>query len=193
MAERAVDPVTATERTAVRRTRAALAAALLAAVAPLAVAEADDVVTYGPPFALGPAGGDSFSRYSAEPGGTVTIGRVYPVPALIGCGSGAPFANLRVEHVATAPVSQVVVHYDAAAVEPYTFLSVGVHAVDEWFASAKQRGLLAGAGSITVPVDWPAEDDDFPRTVLVDVGLEASGACPSVSGGRVTFTSVDVS
>lgn len=130
---------------------------------------------------------------SADPEGTVTIGRVYPVPALIGCGTGAPFANLRVEHVATGPVTEIAVDYTDAAVEPYTFLSVGVHSEREWFASSKQRGLITGSGTATVPISWPEEDDAFPRTVVVDIGLEASGACPSVSGGTAHFTEVRVS
>jgi hypothetical protein len=114
------------ERTAAvrRRTRTALAAALLVAVLPLGGAGAEESAVYGPPFAAGPSGGDSFSMHSADPEGTVTIGRLYPVPAAISCGGGAPFANLRVVHEATGPVSQVVVSYDTAAVEPYTFLSV---------------------------------------------------------------------
>lgn len=176
-----------------RRSRTVAVSAALLAVLPLGGASAQPSATYGAPFALGPAGGDSYSRYSADPAGTVTIGRVMPVPALIGCGGGAPFANLRVEHVATGPLSEVVVRFDSAAVEPYTFLSIGVHGGGEWFASSKTRGVHAGTGAVTVPVDWPAEVDEFPRTLLVDIGLEASGACPSVNGGTVRFTKVSVS
>lgn len=173
--------------------RAVAALAVLVCLLPMSGAQGDGPTAYAPPFAVGPSGGDRWSTHSADPDGQVLIGRAYVVPALIGCGAGAPFANLRVTHPATGPVSEVEVDYVDAAVEPYSFVSVGVHGGDgQWFTSRKVRGLLTGSGTVTVPVPWPSTETRFPRPVVVDLGLEASGACPSVSGGTITFTAVRV-
>ena len=174
------------------RLRVLAPAAVLAVLLPLPGAQAQDPATYTAPFTVGPHGGDSFSTHRAEPDGRVVVGRAYPVPAVISCGSGAPYANLRITHSATRPVTEVQVDYVEAAVEPYTFLSVGVHGGDGWIGNRKARGPHAGSGTVTVPVTWPEGATVFPREVLVDVGLEASGACPSLNGGTVRITAVRV-
>lgn len=173
-----------------RRTVAVLSAATLALAA--GGAHGAPAATYTAPFALGPAGGDTYSRTVAQPDGRLLVGRAYVVPAVVSCGGGAPYANLRVQHVATGPVSEVVVDWQQAALEPYTFLSVGVHDGPTWFTSSKVRNVAPGTGTLKVPVSWPESETAFPRTVTIDVGLEASGACPSANGGTLLLTAVRV-
>ncbi len=73
----------------------------------------------------------------------------------------------------------MVVDWHQAALDPYTFLSVGMHDGTTWFGSSKKRGLAPGTGSLRVPVAWPQEEREFPRTVTIDVGLEAQRGLPA--------------
>lgn len=174
-----------------RRLRLALGVALALALASGGGATAGSDVVYGPPFDLGPAGGDQWNHVSADPAGRVTVGRVHPVPALIGCGAGAGYAHLQVVHPVSEPVSSITVHYAEALVDPYVFLSVGV--TDEqgqWLGTAKQRGVIAGEGSVAVP--FTSAGAGTPTHLTIRFGLEVASACPSADAGTVRFTQVVV-
>lgn len=150
--------------------------------------------SYTAPFRLGPSGGDRFSYHSAGRDGTVTVVRAYPAASAINCGQGAPYAKLLVRHEATAPVRRVVVSYSDAAVDPYTFVTVGLRERSDtdgrWYGTAVRRGAVTGDGRIVLHPD--RQSGDFPRTLVVEFGLQQSGACPSADGGTIRFTRVQV-
>jgi len=146
---------------------------------------------YDAPFRAGPSGGDRFSYHSADSNGTVTVGRIYPVPGVINCTKGGPYAKLLVRHHATRPVRRVVVSYDSAALDNFTFATVGLrNPHGRWYGSTTVRGLVAGSGSITLVPDQ--QDGDFPRTLVVEFGLQQSSACPNADVGTIHFTGVRV-
>jgi hypothetical protein len=147
--------------------------------------------TYSSPFRAGPQGGDSFSYHSADPSGTVTVGRAYPVPGAINCTKGGPYAKLVVVHHATAPIRRVVISYTNAAVDNFTFILVGLrNQHGRWYGTETVRGVVTGSGSVTLRPD--RQSGPFPRTLVVEFGLQQSSACPNVDFGTVQFTKVQV-
>ena len=168
----------------------ALAAAVgsLLAVSP---ASAASQKTYQAPFKIGPSGGDSWSYHSASTGGTVTVGRVYPVPGAINCTKGGPWAKLRVSHRATRQVRKVVLSYDQAAVDNFTFAMLTLRGSGaRWFGTKTVRGLVAGSGTITLVPD--RQTGRFPQTFTVEFGLQQSSACPNADAGTIHFSKVQV-
>jgi hypothetical protein len=146
--------------------------------------------TYAPPFALGPAGGDSFGYESAEPQGRVTVMRVYPAPGPISCPGDGHYATLKVVHKVTGPVRKVAAAYTEALVDPYVYVTVGVRdATRRWIGVKKVSGLT-GSGSVVVPVRW---DRTVRGPLQVVFGLELSTACPHADAGTISFTSITVS
>lgn len=146
---------------------------------------------YAAPFRAGPTGGDQFSYHSADSDGTVTVGRAYPVPGAINCTKGGPFAKLVVVHHAARPVRRVVVTYDSAALDNFTFATVGLRERHgRWYGSRTVRGVVTGSGSITFVPD--RQRGDFPRALVVEFGLQQSSACPNVDVGTIHFTGVRV-
>lgn len=167
---------------------AVLAAALLAL-------SGGGTTTHEPPFALGPSGGDQFNMVQAEEGGRVTVARAYPHPGGIGCEGRAGYARLQVTHTADAPVEAVEVVFTEAAVDPYAFVVADVQTADgTYIGSRQQRGLVAGDGALTIPVEWPAGLLDGTDTVelTIQFGVQLSGACPAVDAGTLRFTTVTV-
>jgi hypothetical protein len=172
--------------------RLAVVAALGLGVIAGSNASAGSAHTYTAPFQIGPAGGDSFSYHSANANGSVTVGRAYPVPGAINCTKGGPFAKLLVLHHATGTVRKVVVSYDNAAIDNFTFATVGLREKHgRWYGSKTVRGLVAGSGTITLKPD--RQRGHFPRTLVVEFGLQQSSACPNVDVGSMRFTQVTVS
>jgi hypothetical protein len=173
----------------VSRTLALLAAAAaLTTVIPAAAAPAK---TYQAPFRLGASGGDQFSYHNASTDGTVTVARVYPIPGIINCTKGGPYAKLIVEHKATKAVRKIVVSYDSAAVDNFTFVMLGLRdARHHWYGSTTVRGLVSGSGTVTLVPDRP--QGRFPRTLTVEFGLQQSSACPNADAGSIKFTKVAV-
>ena len=171
-----------------------LVGAFLAASASFATAATaghSSTTRYAAPFRLGPTGGDQFSYHSADPNGTVTVGRAYLAPGVINCTKGGPYAKLIVRHHATEPVRRVVVTYDSAALDNFTFATVGLrNPHGRWYGSKTVRGVLEGSGSITLVPD--PQSGDFPRTLIVEFGLQQSSACPNVDFGTIHFTGVRV-
>ena len=157
----------------------------------LLVAAGSGTKSFTPPFKLGPKGGDRFNYVSANPDGQVTAVRMYPLPpGGVRCSGSAGWANLRVEHV-TREARSLRVAYTNATVDPYTFISVTAKAGRNYIGSKKVRGPLTGAGTVNVPLRWPAGNER--RNVKVLFGLELTSACPAFDGGRVQFTSVTLS
>lgn len=172
------------------RLRLVAAAAAIAALAVMPGADATTSRTYTT-FKPGPQGGDSWSYHSAGTDGSVTVFRAYPIVGVIGCGAGAPYAKLVVDHRAAHPVRTVTATFTNAAVDPYTFVSVGVHdRHGRWYGSRKVRGPLGGDGTATLKVD--RQSGRFPQDLVIEIGLEMSGACPSADGGTLKFTQVRV-
>ena len=97
---------------------ASVAAAGLVVAAPADAAK-DKGKSYAAPFKVGPSGGDSFSYHSAVSDGTVTVGRVYPIPGAINCTKGGPYAKL------------LVTYTDANGVQTFLFNKKDV----KWLAS----------------------------------------------------------
>lgn len=164
--------------------------ALLAAVAGVAVsitpAGATTSHTYTAPFTVGPTGGDAWSIHQANSSGTVTVARVYPIPGVINCVKGGPYARLLVTVRARHPVRRIVASYDSAAFDPFTFLTVGLHDGKRWYGSASVRGFVAGTGTVTLVPD--RQRGPFPRRLTVEFGLQQSSACPNADEGTVHFS-----
>jgi hypothetical protein len=143
-----------------------------------APADAAKAKTYAAPFHVGPTGGDSFSYHNADTSGTVTVGRVYPIPGAINCTKGGPYAKLVVPVKATAPVTKVVVSYDSAAVDNFTFAMVSLRdSKGNWYGTTTDRGVLTGNGTITL---------------TPDAGQGPSSACPNADFGTIHFGKVQV-
>lgn len=178
----------------IRRRAVALAAATAAgaSLALLPPATAAPAKSYDAPFTVGPAGGDQWSYHSAGTDGTVTVARVYPVPGLINCTKGGPYAKLLVPFRASRPVRKVVVSYDSAAVDNFTFAMVSLRdRRGHWYGTTTDRGLVAGSGRITLVPDRP--QGRLPRAMVVEFGLQQSSACPNADAGTIHFTRVEIS
>jgi hypothetical protein len=171
---------------------AGAAAVTLACVVPAQAAPTGGK-SYQAPFKVGTDGGDSFSYHSASPDGTVTVGRVYPIPGAINCTKGGPWASLYVDHKATGPVHKVVVSYTNAAVDNFTFalLSLRDPKKNRFYGTTSLRGVITGSGTITLKPD--AGQGPFPRTLRIQFGLQQSSACPNADAGTIQFTKVRVS
>lgn len=175
-----------------RSLAAVAAAAAMAAVVPAQASPAGGK-TFQAPFKVGTTGGDSFSYHNASSDGTVTVGRVYPIPGAINCTKGGPWATLYVDFKATRAVHKVVVSYTSGAVDNFTFALVSLRDVhrNRWFGTTSVRGFIAGSGTITLKPD-PGQGP-FPRTLRVQFGLQQSSACPNADAGTIQFTRVQVS
>lgn len=170
---------------------AAVVVALVAVVAS-APADASSAHVFKAPFALGPAGGDSFSYHSASSDGTITVARVYPIPGVINCTKGGPFAKLLVTFKATRPVKQIVATYDSAAVDPFTFVQLGLRDKrHNWYGLTTLRGFVGGSGTVTLRPS--RHQGKLPGTLVVEFGLQQSSACPNADEGTIHFSSVAVS
>jgi len=171
-------------RTLVALVAAAATAGVLTTAGP---ADAAKVKTYAAPFKIGPSGGDSFSYHSADGSGTVTVGRVYPIPGVINCTKGAPYAKLLVP--VQGPVKKIVISYDTAAVDDFTFVMVGLHdAAGDWFGTTQLRGFVTGSGEATLK-----PDGGQPKGPLtIEFGLQQSSACPNADAGTIHFSKVQV-
>jgi hypothetical protein len=168
----------------------AAAVAVIGLVVLQAPSQAAPSKTYAPPFALGPSGGDSDGFSSADPGGRIIVGRMYPAPGPISCPGGGQFATFKVVHKVTAPVHKVSAAYTEALVDPYVYVSIGVRdATGRWIGSRKIGGAT-NAGTFDVPVRW---DRTIRGPLQVIFGLELSTACPHADGGTIRFTSLTVS
>lgn len=147
--------------------------------------------TFQAPFKVGTTGGDSFSYHNASSDGTVTVGRVYPIPGAINCTKGGPYAKLLVKHKARKPVKKVVVSYDSAAVDNFTFLLLSLRdGAGHWYGTTTVRGFISGSGTATLVPDRP--QGRLPRTLTVDFGLQQSSACPNADAGTIHFTKVEI-
>src|SRR4051794_4395923 len=176
-----------------RLVRGAIVVAGLAGLAAVVPADASPAGhSYSAPFKLGPTGGDVWSYHSASTSGSVTVGRVYPIPGAINCTKGAPYADLQVPVKATKPVRKVIVSYDSAAADNFTFAMVALRdpAHHRWYGTTTVRGFISGAGSITLVPDQP--QGHFPRGLVVQFGLQQSSACPNADAGTIRFTKVEV-
>lgn len=171
--------------------RVRLATAALAALALLVPAAGHAATTYGPPYALGPQGGDPppTNHYFVDPAtGEMTILRtqVAGVSGNLGCGGRGPFAYFKVAHEA-AGVTQVAAAFTDALIDPYTFVSVAVRQGSSFLNSNAARGPIVGAGTLTVELPSPST-----APIEVWFGIEVSSACPNVDGGTATFSSLTI-
>lgn len=173
--------------TALRAVVAALVGTLVVVTTP---ADAAPVKTYQAPFAAGPNGGDQWSYHSAGTDGTITVGRVYPVPGAINCTKGGPYAKLLIQHRATRPVKKLVLHYDTAAVDNFTFLLLGLRNGHRWLGTTSARGVLTGSGTVTLRPD--RRQGRMPRVLTIEFGLQQSSACPNADIGTVHVSSIQV-
>ena len=148
--------------------------------------------TYKAPFKLGPSGGDQFSYHNASTDGTVTVGRIYPIPGAINCVKGAPYAKLQVPITATRQVRKIVASYDSSAIDNFTFAMVALRdkAANRWYGTTTDRGFVSGSGTITLKPDH--QQVEFPRKLIVEFGLQQSSACPNADAGSMHFTSIQV-
>ena len=151
--------------------------------------------SFGAPFKVGPSGGDAFSYHSATTDGTVTVARVYPIPGAINCTKGAPYAKLLVQFRATRAVHKVVATFDSAAVDPFTFVQLGLRDAKKgnhhWYGLKTVRGAVTGSGTVTLKPYMP--EGPFPKTLVVEFGLQQSSACPNADEGTIHFSKIEVS
>ena len=171
-----------------------LAAAGVAALGLVVAAPADaakgKAKSYNAPFTVGAGGGDSFSYHSASEDGTITVARAYPFVGAINCTKGGPYATLLVKHHATSQVRKVVVSYESAAVDNFTFLMVSLHDTHgHWYGTRQVRGFVTGSGKAVLVPDRQGPGS---RTLVVEFGLQQSSACPNVDAGTIRFTKVQV-
>jgi hypothetical protein len=177
----------------VRRAVRLLAVASLLAVGVVSApsASAGSAKSYSAPFTVGANGGDQWSYHSASKDGTVTVGRVYPIPGAINCTKGGPYARLFITHKATRPVSKIVASYTNAAVDNFTFVQLSLRdAAGHWYGTKTVRGFVQGSGTVVLRPDHP--QGRFPRSLTVEFGLQQSSACPNADAGTITFTKVQV-
>lgn len=171
--------------------RVAAIAALALGLVASGPASASTVKTYHSPFRIGPSGGDRWSYHNASSDGTVTVARVYPVPGVINCTKGGPYAKLLVLHRATRPVRSITVSFDSAMVDPFTFVMVGLRdGHRRWYGTATLRGSVTGSGQLTLRPDRP--QGRLPGTLTIELGLQQSSACPNADEGTIHFTTVEV-
>lgn len=171
--------------------RVAAVAAVAVGLATSGPASATAVKSYHSPFRIGPSGGDAYSYHSASADGTVTVARVYPVPGVINCTKGGPYAKLLVQHRATRPVRSITVSFDSAMVDPFTFVMVGLRdGHRRWYGTQTLRGSVTGSGQLTLRPDRP--QGRLPRTLTIEFGLQQSSACPNADEGTIHFTAVEV-
>jgi hypothetical protein len=178
--------------------RAARLLAVVGCVAAAAVAVPADAASkhiYKAPFKIGPSGGDAFSYHSATSDGTVTVARVYPIPGAINCTKGAPYAKLLVQFRATHAVHKVVATFDSAVVDPFTFVQLGLRDATKsqhhWYGLKTERGAVTGSGKVTLTPYMP--EGKFPKTLVVEFGLQQSSACPNADEGTIHFSRIEVS
>jgi hypothetical protein len=180
--------------------RRLLSAGLIAVLCAALLAMSDgEHTTYGAPFALGPSGGDDSNVVQTEEDGRVTVVRAYPSPGGISCVGRAGYARLEVRHTTHVPVDEVQIAFTEAAVDPYTFVIADARTADGTFVgSSQRRGLITGDDTLTVAIDWPDAlrpgDGEAPEPVelVIQFGLQLSGACPSMNAGSLRFTTVTV-
>jgi hypothetical protein len=153
-------------------------------------ADAAGTARYSAPFKIGPSGGDAFSYHEATADGDVTVGRVYPLPGAINCTKGGPYAKLLVQHRAVRPVKKVVLKYESAAVDNFTFLMLGLRTDRRWLGATTVRGVLTGSGTATLRPT--RKQGDLPRKLTVEFGLQQSSACPNADVGTVRITGIEV-
>jgi hypothetical protein len=179
---------------AVRLLAAVGCAAALVAAGPAGAAPAKSK-SYAAPFKLGPSGGDAFSYHSATSDGTVTVARVYPIPGVINCTKGAPYAKLLVQFRATRAVHKVVATFDSAAIDPFTFIQLGLRDATKgnhnWYGLKTVRGAVTGSGTVTLKPYMP--EGPFPKVLVVEFGLQQSSACPNADEGTIHFSKIEVS
>jgi hypothetical protein len=173
------------------RAAVGLAVASVLAVGNGADAAGSGTAKYSAPFKVGPSGGDEFSYHDAGTDGTVTVGRVYPIPGAINCSKGGPYAMLLVKHRATRPVKKIELSYDTAAVDNFTFLMLGLRAGHHWLGSVTTRGVLSGSGTVTLRPS--KRQGDLPRSLTIEFGLQQSSACPNADVGTLRVTGIKVS
>lgn len=145
--------------------------------------------TVAPPYLSGPRGGDQYNNVIADPNtGEMTVLRVNPTGPSggLGCGGSGGYANFEVD-LASAPagLQSVTVSYSQAVVDPYTWINVGVRQDDHYLGSRVERGVLAGSGTVTVPVSG-----GHAGAMQVWFGIQTASACPNVDGGHAIFDSV---
>jgi len=176
-----------------RRISALLLPAILAVVLVQATAApaATKGHSYGPPVHKGTQGGDSSNLVYSDPAtGRLGVLRAYPVPGPFGCSSTGGFVTLRVVHHVTDPVRAVQVAYSNAAVDPYSFLTVGVKLGNIYLGSREVRGPVEGSGRILVPLSLG--NAPVGSSIRIDFGVEVSSACPNADGAMAQFDRVVV-
>jgi hypothetical protein len=178
-----------------RSLRALALGAAAVVVATVGPADASSHHVYKAPFKLGPSGGDQFSYHSASKDGTVTVARVYPFPGVINCTKGAPYAKLLIVFTAKQPVHKIVATYDSAAVDPFTFVQLGLRDTTKkthhWYGLKTIRGAVTGSGTVTLKPYMP--EGSLPKQLVIEFGLQQSSACPNADEGTIHFSKVEVS
>jgi hypothetical protein len=181
---------------AVRRALVAVCVlALWGATLPGAVAGKDKGDVHKPPYKKGVQGGDDFNYIDADrQSGEVSIMRVFPgISPVVGCEpeSYGGYASLRVEHHVDAPVMSVVVNYDRATMDVYSFINIKIEdANGKWLASRVVQGRRVGdSGALKVDL---GNRSPHGGTIDIYFGLQLSSSCPQVAGAYVHFPSVEV-
>jgi hypothetical protein len=178
--------------TVARKTRFAIVALLaLTLLVPISGHAAS--TTYGPPWAMGPQGGDANNYFDRnQDTGQMTVLRVQAagISGGLGCGGSGGFSNFAVNHPA-AGATAVTVAFSDAIVDPYTFIHLSVRDGSSFLGSASVQGPIVhpvlGATSLTLTLP---EASTGP--IEIWFGIQVTSACPNVDGGTATFTSVAV-
>lgn len=176
---------------------AVIAAALVTAPAAASDSDASEQqqnknkhrMAHKPPYGKSVQGGDEMNLIHVDKqAGEIFIGRVFPFPGFVGCQpeSLAGWANFKLRHAGRARAQGVVVRFDRAFLDPYSFVNVLVEDdAGRWLGSKTIQGPGADeSGRIKVNLRRPE------RPLTISFGVQLSSACPQVGGVSARFPSV---
>jgi hypothetical protein len=183
-----------------RRIGVALAASLMV----VTLATPAGAATYGPPYKVGPSGGDNHSMHSADPntGHIMIFEDNLRQSAAVVCAGDGPRATLLARHTVEGPLSAVNVNYTDARLTQNVVIDVLVTGSKSgWLGHRAAFGEMEGeSGSLRVPIQGKPVDGEV---VTIQFGLQVGPGCLPAQPvglwgsrpfemGNVTFPSVDV-
>jgi hypothetical protein len=161
--------------------------------------------TYGPPYKVGPSGGDNHSMQSADPntGHIMIFEDNLRQSAAVVCVGDGPRATLLARHPVAGPVSAVTVNYTDARLTQNVIIDVLVTGSRSgWLGHKAAFGEMEGeSGALKVPIQGKPVEGEI---MTVQFGLQVGPGClpaqpvglwgsRAFEMGNATFPSVNVS
>jgi hypothetical protein len=160
--------------------------------------------TYGPPYKVGPSGGDNHSMATADPntGHIMIFEDNLRQSAAVACAGDGPRATLLATHPVTGPVAAVDVAFVDAHLTQNVVIDVLVTGSESgWLGHKSDFGEMDGeSGSVKVPIQGKPVNGE---TMTVQFGLQVGPGCLPAQPvglwgsrpferGSATFPSVNV-